>query len=87
MFAEEVTMRFIHADQTEEDAEEEDEQMTKIKRQFEYFSFFQGFNRSDDKSNTMRPPNSMMVRHIHISLSTRTNYVVHKSIYLLISTY
>jgi len=60
MFAEEVTMRFIHADQTEEDAEEEDEQMTKIKRQFEYFSFFQGFNRSDDKSNTMRPPNSMM---------------------------
>jgi len=44
MFAEEVTMRFIHADQTEEDAEEEDEQMTKIKRQFEYFSFFQNFN-------------------------------------------
>lgn len=44
MFAEEVTMRFIHADQTEEDAEEEDEQMTRIKRQFEYFSFFSSFN-------------------------------------------
>merc|ERR1712076_327583 len=44
IIAEEVTMRFIHADQTEEDAEEEDEQMTKIKRQFEYFSFFQNFN-------------------------------------------
>jgi len=62
MFAEEVTMRFIHADQTEEDAEEEDEQMTKIKRQFEYFTFFQGFNRpgEDGKSNTMRPNSSMM---------------------------
>lgn len=54
MFAEEVTMRFIHADQTEEDAEEEDEQMTKIKRQFEYFSFFQGFNKTGEEK-TMRP--------------------------------
>ena len=40
MVAEEVTMRFIHADQTEEDAEEEDEMMIKIKRQVEYLSFF-----------------------------------------------
>ena len=36
-------MRFIAADQTEEEAEEEDEQMNKFKRQFEYFNFFQGF--------------------------------------------
>ena len=63
MFAEEVTMRFIHADQTEEDAEEEDEQMTRIKRQFEYFAFFQGFNGGDgDKSSTMRPLGASMVR-------------------------
>lgn len=55
MFAEEVTMRFIHADQTEEDAEEEDEQMTRIKRQFEYFSFFQGFNNTDGDKPRMRP--------------------------------
>lgn len=61
MFAEEVTMRFIHADQTEEDAEEEDEQMTRIKRQFEYFAFFQGFNGGDgDKSSTMRPLGASM---------------------------
>merc|ERR1711937_372455 len=33
IIAEEVTMRFIHADQTEEDAEEEDEMMSKIRRQ------------------------------------------------------
>ena len=69
IIAEEVTMRFIHADQeliakvriflvkviitrnfagfatskkTEEDAEEEDEMMGKIKRQVEYLSFFNG---------------------------------------------
>jgi len=58
MVAEEVTMRFIHADQTEEEAEEEDEQMTKIKRQFEYFSFFQGFNSST--TGKMRPTTSNM---------------------------
>ena len=43
MYGEEVMMRFIAADQTEEEAEEEDEQMNKFKRQFEYFNFFQGF--------------------------------------------
>ena len=42
IIAEEVTMRFIHADQTEEDAEEEDEMMGKIKRQVEYLNFFNG---------------------------------------------
>ena len=35
-------MRFIHADQTEEDAEEEDEMMSKIRRQIDYMQFFQG---------------------------------------------
>merc|ERR1719373_129026 len=43
IIAEEVTMRFIHADQTEEDAEEEDEMMSKIRRQIDYMQFFQGF--------------------------------------------
>ena len=62
MVAEEVTMRFIHADQTEEEAEEEDEQMTKIKRQFEYFSFFQGFNSST--TGKMRPSPNNMVRFL-----------------------
>ena len=42
IIAEEVTMRFIHADQTEEDAEEEDEMMSKIRRQIDYMQFFQG---------------------------------------------
>ena len=37
-------MRFIHADQTEEDAEEEDEMMSKIRRQIDYMQFFQGKN-------------------------------------------
>ena len=38
-------MRFIHADQTEEDAEEEDEMMSKIRRQIDYMQFFQGKER------------------------------------------
>lgn len=38
-------MRFIHADQTEEDAEEEDEMMSKIRRQIDYMQFFQGTKR------------------------------------------
>ena len=38
-------MRFIHADQTEEDAEEEDEMMSKIRRQIDYMQFFQGKKR------------------------------------------
>ena len=45
IIAEEVTMRFIHADQTEEDAEEEDEMMSKIRRQIDYMQFFQGKER------------------------------------------
>ena len=70
MVAEEVTMRFIHADQTEEEAEEEDEQMTKIKRQFEYFSFFQGFNSST--TGKMRPsPNNMVRFYYPITLKSK----------------
>jgi len=71
MFAEEVTMRFIHADQTEEDAEEEDEQMTKIKRQFEYFSFFQTFNNPNSK--TMRSNVSPMEPEVKNTPDTPIN--------------
>merc|ERR1712227_1023077 len=60
IIAEEVTMRFIHADQTEEDAEEEDEMMGKIKRQVEYLSFFNGFKgKISTGEQTMRPDNQM----------------------------
>merc|ERR1712193_300366 len=60
IIAEEVTMRFIHADQTEEDAEEEDEMMGKIKRQVEYLSFFNGFKgKISGGGETMRPDNQM----------------------------
>jgi|ERR1712212_51316 len=61
IIAEEVTMRFIHADQTEEDAEEEDEIMMKVKRQVEYISFFNGFKPklSSGGGDTMRPENQM----------------------------
>merc|ERR1712157_322831 len=57
IIAEEVTMRFIHADQTEEDAEEEDEMMGKIKRQVDYMQFFQGFRGKigTPGGDTMRP--------------------------------
>ena len=50
-------MRFIHSGQAEEEAEEEDEQMTKIKRQFEYFTFFTNFKGKlgTDDGKTMRP--------------------------------
>merc|ERR1719153_1720934 len=59
IIAEEVTMRLIHADQTEEDAEEEDEIMMKVKRQVEYISFFNGFKPklSSGGGDTMRPEN------------------------------
>jgi len=62
MVAEEVTMRFIHADQTEEDAEEEDEMMIKIKRQVEYLSFFNSFGKSNTNTggSTMRPTDKPM---------------------------
>jgi translation initiation factor 3 subunit G len=62
IIAEEVTMRFIHADQTEEDAEEEDEMMIKIKRQVEYLSFFNAFGKSNTASSgsTMRPTDKPM---------------------------
>lgn len=60
IIAEEVTMRFIHADQTEEDAEEEDEMMGKIKRQVEYLNFFNGFKKQTSTgADTMRPDNQM----------------------------
>jgi len=57
IIAEEVTMRFIHADQTEEDAEEEDEMMSKIRRQIDYMQFFQGFRGKigTPGGDTMRP--------------------------------
>jgi len=50
-------MRFIHADQTEEDAEEEDEMMSKIRRQIDYMQFFQGFRGKigTPGGDTMRP--------------------------------
>merc|ERR1711917_88940 len=60
IIAEEVTMRFIHADQTEEDAEEEDEMMSKIRRQIDYMQFFQGFRgKISTGEQTMRPDNQM----------------------------
>ena len=42
--------------------QEEDEQMTKIKRQFEYFSFFQNFN-NPGSAPKMRSNASPMVRN------------------------
>ena len=76
MYGEEVMMRFIAADQTEE----EDEQMNKFKRQFEYFNFFQGFSqRSGD-----RPAAAQMVnKTLHYGIDISHYFSFHSRRYLL----
>jgi len=74
MYGEEVMMRFIAADQTEEEAEEEDEQMNKFKRQFEYFNFFQGFG-GGPSTRPSAPGTQMDIPSVSIKDATGGKYV------------